>query len=208
MIRRSLFLVFMLVLGSCKETTAGKPVTESEALPKNKVTETRIIEEVYAFAIANTLEDHFPDAVIEETKKWIEEGTVEVETLKLHPNTPKELLINYSDLKKSDILSVEVYAFDSPWKSSTGIYMGMPIDELETLNKKPLSFYGYQWDNAGAVDFENGALSNTKLFAYLGADAVVEMPDAFIGSDKKITSKQAEESKINFKVTGLLYRPQ
>ena len=201
------FVGFIIFL-SCKEKldskAASPTVIQEETVQENVYT----VEEIYRLAEAKSIEDTFAEEDLLETKQWIEEGSMEVVTLKVYPNTPKELLINYTDINKSIVHSIEVYAYDSPWKSETGIYMGMPLSELEALNKKSLRFYGYEWDYAGAVDFEKGALASEILFVYLGTDGDVDMPKEFIGSDITITAEQAKKYNIDFKVTGLMYRPK
>lgn len=45
------------------------------------------------------------------------------------------------------------------WKSAEGIYLGMPIEELETLNGKPFKLFGFGWDYGGSViSWEGGKL--------------------------------------------------
>lgn len=207
MILRNLFPIFILLAVACKENSDKPQVTENSVEEPTETVDAFTIEDIYNFAKSKTLDAHFSEDAILETKNWIEEDSLEVVTLKIYPDTPKELLINYTNINKTSVYSIEVYAYDSPWKSKTGIYMGMPVDELEKLNEKPLTFLGYEWDYAGAVDFENGVLSSDTLFVYLGTDGDVEMPADFIGSEVKITAKQAKSHKIEFKVTGLMYRP-
>ncbi|MDP5044649.1 MAG: hypothetical protein NWQ06_06690 [Leeuwenhoekiella sp.] len=207
MILRYLVLAVFIILVGCKEKPDSAPasntVTEEDVAEETVFT----IEEIYGFAQAGTLENKYAEDDLLETKNWIEESSIEVVTLKIYPNTPKELLVHYTDINKTAVHSIEAYAYDSPWKSETDIYMGMPLAKLETLNKKAIRFSGYEWDFAGAVDFQQGALSSKTLFVYLGTDGDVAMPKEFVGSDVKITSEQAKDYDIEFKVTGLLYRP-
>jgi len=45
------------------------------------------------------------------------------------------------------------------WKSAEGIYLGMPIEELEKLNGKPFKLFGFGWDYGGSViSWEGGKL--------------------------------------------------
>ena len=45
------------------------------------------------------------------------------------------------------------------WKSAEGIYLGMPIAELEKLNGKPFKLFGFGWDYGGSViSWEGGKL--------------------------------------------------
>jgi hypothetical protein len=45
------------------------------------------------------------------------------------------------------------------WKSPEGIYVGMPIEEVEKINGKPFKLYGFGWDYGGTpTSFEGGKL--------------------------------------------------
>lgn len=48
---------------------------------------------------------------------------------------------------------------ESPeWETQEGIYVGMSLDELQTLNGEPFSLYGFEWEYGGLCWFEKGAL--------------------------------------------------
>jgi|GEM_PF-5046522 len=107
------FVGFIIFLG-CKEKLDSKAayqtVIQEDTVQENVYT----VEEIYRLAEAKSIEDTFAEEDLLETKQWIEEGSIEVVTLKVFPNTPRELLINYTDINKSIMHSIEVYAYDSP----------------------------------------------------------------------------------------------
>lgn len=51
------------------------------------------------------------------------------------------------------------------WRSKQGIYLGMPLRELQTLNGKPIEFYGWDSDQPGFVVKKNTGRIN---FNHLG----------------------------------------
>ena len=47
------------------------------------------------------------------------------------------------------------------WKSRTGVFIGMSIEELEKLNGRPFVFSGFGWDyGGGIIRWENGTLQD------------------------------------------------
>lgn len=47
------------------------------------------------------------------------------------------------------------------WKSRTGVFIGMTIEELEKLNGRPFVFSGFGWDyGGGVIRWENGTLQD------------------------------------------------
>lgn len=45
------------------------------------------------------------------------------------------------------------------WKTLSGVFLGMSIEELEKLNGRPFTFTGFGWDYAGSViDWQKGNL--------------------------------------------------
>ncbi|MGY8916335.1 MAG: hypothetical protein ACKVJF_14790, partial [Flavobacteriales bacterium] len=106
MIVRNLFFALLITVFGCKEKAVSGSEIQELAEEEVAVPEAYTIEEIYAFAKAKTLENYIPKDQILETKNWIEESSTEIVTLKLYPNTPKELWINYSDISKSKVESI------------------------------------------------------------------------------------------------------
>lgn len=83
-------------------------------------------------------------------------------------------------------------SYANPWRSRTGIYMGMPIRELEKLNGQPFVFSGFDWDYGGGVSFDEGKLAGQHVGVTLGhaddeSQLTPEEADAIIG-DRDIHS--------------------
>ena len=53
------------------------------------------------------------------------------------------------------------------WKSAEGVIIGTTYEELNRLNGKEISFYGFGWDYSGAVMWNNGELENSGLRVFL-----------------------------------------
>ena len=93
--------VGLVILLGCKEKldsqAASQTVIQEETVQENVYT----VEEIYRLAEAKSIEDTFAEEDLLETKQWIEEGSMEVVTLKVYPNTPKELPYRPTSLKYS-----------------------------------------------------------------------------------------------------------
>lgn len=44
------------------------------------------------------------------------------------------------------------------WETEEGIYVGMSLEDLEQLNGKPFSLFGFEWEHGGLCWFEEGKL--------------------------------------------------
>jgi hypothetical protein len=54
------------------------------------------------------------------------------------------------------------YSYDNQWTSQQGIKLGMTSDEIEKINGKAFSLWGFGWDNGGAAgEWKKGNLENS-----------------------------------------------
>ncbi len=116
------------------------------------------------YAILDTKEklyDAFSKNDIEDGETWMAEGTVKVNySLLKDPTTGNKLRFLWEEdnislymLEADYILYNEDYtAIDSQYvESECGMYTGMPLTDLVTLNGADFSFSGFGWDYGGAV---------------------------------------------------------
>ncbi len=71
----------------------------------------------------------------------------------------------------------------SEWKSSTGVYVGMSIDELQRINGRPFTFSGFGWDYAGGVISWNGGTLEGKGIA-------VQLSEGPVVPSRKVTDEE------------------
>jgi hypothetical protein len=78
----------------------------------------------------------------------------------LFPGDPaRSLEIIWRDEKKKDgPKSVILHGKASRWKAVHGISLGTTLKELEALNRRPFSLYGFGWDYSGAINSWEGGL--------------------------------------------------
>ncbi len=62
------------------------------------------------------------------------------------------------------------------WKSSTGVFLGMSVYELEKLNGRPFKFSGFGWDYGGGVmSWEGGTLDGKGIAVQLSEGTSAEL---------------------------------
>jgi hypothetical protein len=71
----------------------------------------------------------------------------------------REGVISASLVSDADYFAPQLPA--GKWKSRTGVFIGMSIEELEKLNGRPFIFSGFGWDyGGGIIRWENGTLQD------------------------------------------------
>lgn len=71
----------------------------------------------------------------------------------------REGVISASLVSDADYFAPQLPA--GKWKSRTGVFIGMSIEELEKLNGRPFVFSGFGWDyGGGVIRWENGTLQD------------------------------------------------
>lgn len=149
---------------------------------------------------AQDLSNRYPEANIKEGKGLFEEGTEERPYSILYPNTPDELHITWKDNKRTEILDLR-FSQKGKWKSKSGISIGATYEELNKINGKPISFYGFGWDYSGAVLWNDGRLENSGLRVFLSPET--QPQNKFIG-DQIIEPSPEEIKKMNLKVSSVI----
>ncbi|MFV8225171.1 hypothetical protein [Christiangramia aquimixticola] len=187
---RKIFLVLsMLIVAACnssKKATSGS----------NAYYSMENIAEMSLDQIRKT----YPDASFKNGVGIFEEGTVERPYTILYPETPDQLLITWQNEDRIKVYSVK-YSEGSKWSSNTGVKIGTSLEELNKLNGKPVSVYGFGWDYSGAVDWNGGKLENNKLGVFLAANA--DIPDQFYG-DSIIEASPEELKALDLKVGSIM----
>ena len=187
--RRIFILITLVTLASCgsskKSTSSG-----SDKL---------MIENLANFT-AEEIKNSFPNATINEGTGMFEEGTVEKDFTVLYAETPDEIHITWTDNSKTKIDEIR-FSDNGKWKSKSGIKIGTTYSELNKMNGKPISFYGFGWDYSGAVLWNDGKLENGKLRVFIGPDNEV---NAKYYGDRIIKATPEEIEALDLKVQTIL----
>lgn len=142
------------------------------------------------------LKSNYPDAQFEEGTDLFEEGTEERAYTVLYPGTENELHITWQDQARKDIYDIR-YSGTGKWRSETGVKVGMSYEDLNRLNGKPVSFYGFGWDYSGAVLWNGGKLEDSGLRVFLQPEN--EVSNKYYG-DQIIKASEEEIKNLDLKV--------
>ena len=79
----------------------------------------------------------------------------------LFPKTENQVLVFYHN---TQIIDVTIMGERSDWKTSSGLYLGMNLTEVEKVNAKNFTISGFNWAHGGTVvSWEGGKLGGDKL---------------------------------------------
>ncbi len=193
--KKIILLIVILGLASCK---SGNKTTQTVA-ESNK--DRFVIENLTKFN-AEELKQSFPEANIKEDIGMFEEATEERAYSILFPGTPDELHITWDDKARTRINDIR-FSEAGNWKSASGIRIGTTYEELNELNSKPISFYGFGWDYSGAVMWNDGKFENSKLRIFLEPGS---SPAGKFYGDQIINATPEEIAALNLKVHTIIYK--
>ena len=149
---------------------------------------------------AEDLTNNYPDANIQEGTDMFEEGTDERAYSILYPGTPDELHITWQNKSRTEIHDLR-FSNNGKWQSETGINVGTTYAELNEMNGKKISFYGFGWDYSGAVDWNGGKLEKSGLRVFLNPEN--KPANKFYG-DKIIEATPEEIEALDLKVSSIM----
>lgn len=191
--KKLIILIAVLGIASCKST---KQTTATETTKP-----TFIIEDLAKFD-AEEIKIKYPDAFPREGVGMFDEGTEELYYTILYPETPNEIQITWNDKERTEINDIR-FTTAGNWKSSRGIMVGTTYDELNVLNGKPVSFYGFGWDYSGAVVWNEGKLEDSKLRVFLAPE---KEPQPKYYGDHIIKATPGEIKNMGLKVQTIIYK--
>lgn len=183
--RKILFVLVLILLAACNSAKKGTSGSSAKYSLEN-----------LGKMDAEDLKSNYPDAQLEEGTDLFEEGTEERAYTVLYPGTENELHITWQDQARKDIYDIR-YSGTGKWRSETGVKVGMSYEDLNRLNGKPVSFYGFGWDYSGAVLWNGGKLEDSGLRVFLQPDN--EVSNKYYG-DLIIKASEEEIKNLDLKV--------
>lgn len=187
---------------SCKEQSSKK-TTPSEATKKTVVVDSfPTLEALARHANEGTLETLLKTTEVQQQSRWVAEGTLNVQTKTLFPDSDREIQIDFLPKDSTRVWRVTATGNDGRCRSATGVYLGMPVKELNRRNGVPVNFMGWGWDYGGAVQFNNGSLANKHLFLYLSP--ITSPPESFLG-DTPYASTDPRAKALELYVSKIVY---
>lgn len=149
---------------------------------------------------SEALKRNYPDGNIEEGVGMFDEATEERPYSILYPGTKDELHITWQDAERTKIHDLR-YSGEGKWESETGVDVGSTYAELNKLNGKKISFYGFGWDYSGAVVWNGGKLEKGGLRVFLSPQN--DHPNKFYG-DHIIEATPEEIEALDLKVFSIM----
>lgn len=183
------------------ETTDSIQVSDSISMDTIEE-KTFSIEEIAALANEGKLETVFSAADFKKNTLENTEGTVKTTVLFIYPKTKDEVRIDFQPENPTAVWRVTIDNPNSKFYSESGVKPGMRLEDLNSLNNKPVDFYGFEWDLGGAVNFNNGVLEMKNIFVYLKTDK--KYGEEFIG-DMPHSSEDAQAKELELYVFKITY---
>lgn len=133
--------------------------------PKTEVP-TQSLNEVLACANLVGLQTKYgKDNVVADTS-WV----IGADTLQgsiIFPNSPKQVYVYY---RAGEIVDVTIQGKSSAWKTDSGLYLGLPLQDVQKLNAKNFTLSGFNWAHGGeVVSWEGGKLAGIHLATFSNA---------------------------------------
>jgi hypothetical protein len=83
----------------------------------------------------------------------------------IFPGTARQATVYFHEGKISD---VSIQGESSAWKTASGLYLGLPLQEVEKLNTKNFTISGFGWAHGGSVvSWEGGKLAGDSTLTHL-----------------------------------------
>jgi hypothetical protein len=85
----------------------------------------------------------------------------------IFPGTAKQANVFFHDGKISD---VSIQGESSVWKTASGLYLGLPLQDVEKLNTKNFTISGFGWAHGGSVvSWEGGKFAGDSTLTHLAS---------------------------------------
>ena len=205
-----LLFLFMGILFGCdtnmkKVTIPGeKTVSRKDTLSEAPQPENPTLERIAELAAKGELHSIFSEEEILRERSLINEGMDSTAVVWVHGKGRNGVRIDFKPNSDKTVLRVTAVGKENPYFSQTGVKLGMSIDQVNSLNRKPVDFYGFNWDFGGAALFNDGFLDDKNIFVYFKTDKKVGKQ--FIG-DSPHSFEEAKVAKLDLYVNKLVYVP-
>jgi len=153
MFQRSLFLIFILSSIACSQE-------------KKKIQTFGILNEVLDCQTLDGLKLKYgPKNVVDDTSWVIGDDTLRGSII--FPNSSKQAFVYLHD---TNIVDVTIKGESADWKTNSGLYLGMTLTEVQTINAKNFTLSGFNWSHGGSVvSWEGGKLTGDSTLSHLAA---------------------------------------
>ncbi|RVU23455.1 hypothetical protein EOJ36_10255 [Sandaracinomonas limnophila] len=151
--KKIILLLFTLLAFSCSKSTEK----QADALPQAP---TQVLDNLLALQNVEGLVQKFgKENVIQDTSIVMSDDTLQGSIL--FPNSDQTVFVFYH---KGQISDLSIQGNSSKWITKSGLFLGLPLSEVEKLNGKNFTISGFNWLHGGTVvSWEGGKLGGDKL---------------------------------------------
>lgn len=83
----------------------------------------------------------------------------------IFPNSKKQAFVYFHD---GNIVDVTIKGESADWKTKSGLYLGMTLTDVQTINAKNFTLSGFNWFHGGSVvSWEGGKLTGDSTLSHL-----------------------------------------
>jgi hypothetical protein len=83
----------------------------------------------------------------------------------IFPNSTKQAFVYFQN---ANIVDVTIKGESSNWNTNSGLYLGMTLTEVQTINTKNFTISGFNWSHGGSVvSWEGGKLTGDSTLSHL-----------------------------------------
>jgi hypothetical protein len=109
----------------------------------------------------------------------------------IFPNSKKQAFVYFYD---GNIVDVTIKGERADWKTNSGLYLGMTLTEVQTINAKNFTLSGFNWSHGGSVvSWEGGKLTGDSTLSHLAVFSNVSNEHQGISDDAyKLISGEVE----------------
>ncbi len=162
------------------------------------------IEKIVDLANRGNLDSLLPDVTLERENLFVNEGTPHGKVIWVNKGSKDEVRIDFRPKDSTKVLRATVKGRHNKFVSKTGVKTGMSIDQINSINRRPVDFFGFKWDFSGVAKFNEGALEDQDLFIFFMTDKKVGK--RFIG-DMPHSFEEAKQAKLDLYVNKIIYVP-
>ncbi len=168
--KKILFLLaFIISMASCKQKLKKQSTSENDK-PATVVVDTLLITDT-SWGLINSqhnfsdLKVMYGEVNIKDERICGPECVDSIDVTKLYPDTKNEAIIYWQDSAyHKKIGMILCYNDSATYHTSSGIKIGSGVQQLLTLNGKPIKFYGFGWDYGGnIISYNDGALEKSPI---------------------------------------------
>ena len=177
MFQRSFLLILIVSFLSCSQK-------------KNQIQNFGSLNEVLDCMTLNGLQLKYgSDNVINDTSWVIGDDTLRGSII--FPNSKKQAFVYFHD---GEIEDVTIKGESADWKTNSGLYLGMTLTEVQSINAKNFTLSGFNWSHGGSVvSWEGGKLTGDSTLSHLAVFSNVSNEHQGISVDAyKLISGEVE----------------